>query len=53
MPAGFDAFYREAGERVPAGSPLPEAREPDIEALTRTAAEHGITITGPPPSSSR
>jgi quercetin dioxygenase-like cupin family protein len=49
VPGGRDAFYREVGEAVPAGAPLPPSREPDVEALATTAARHGIRIVGPPP----
>ncbi|MGH3588348.1 MAG: cupin domain-containing protein [Pseudonocardia sp.] len=49
VPGGRDAFYREVGEAVPAGSPLPLRQVPDVEALAATAARHGIRIVGPPP----
>ncbi|MGH9245257.1 MAG: cupin domain-containing protein [Acidimicrobiales bacterium] len=49
IPGGFEAFYRHVGESVTDRTQLPPTREPDVEALTRAAAQHGITITGPPP----
>ncbi|TQM09738.1 quercetin dioxygenase-like cupin family protein [Pseudonocardia kunmingensis] len=49
VPGGRDGFYREVGEAVPAGAPLPRRQEPDVEALAATAARHGIVIVGPPP----
>jgi mannose-6-phosphate isomerase-like protein (cupin superfamily) len=49
-PAGFEAFYRDVGEPVADRTRLPPRVEPDAEALSRAAAQHGIAIVGPPPS---
>jgi quercetin dioxygenase-like cupin family protein len=47
-PAGFEAFVRAFGEPA-ARSELPVLDgPPDVERLTRIAAEHGITFVGPP-----
>ena len=50
MPGGFEQFAAEVGEPAPALTlpPVP-AGPPDLAALTRAAAPHGITILGPPP----
>ncbi len=48
-PAGFESFMRTISE--PATElviPPPSNEPPDIEALTRVAAEYGIEILGPP-----
>jgi quercetin dioxygenase-like cupin family protein len=50
VPGGFEGFYRQAGERVPDRTRLPARSEPDVGALSSTAARHGIRIVGPPPS---
>lgn len=50
VPGGFERFYREVGEGVIDPTHLPPRREPEIESLSNVAAQHGITITGPPPS---
>lgn len=47
-PAGFEDFYRHAGERVPEGEELPTPSEPDAAALATLAAEYGTSIIGPP-----
>jgi quercetin dioxygenase-like cupin family protein len=48
-PAGFESFMRTlsdpAAERV---IPPPANEPPDVEAMTRLAAEYGIEILGPP-----
>jgi mannose-6-phosphate isomerase-like protein (cupin superfamily) len=49
VPGGFEGFYREVGQRVSDRTHLPTRSEPDVEALAETAAQHGITIIGPPP----
>jgi mannose-6-phosphate isomerase-like protein (cupin superfamily) len=49
VPGGFEGFYRQAGESVPDRSQLPARREPDVQALSSTAAQYGIEIVGPPP----
>jgi mannose-6-phosphate isomerase-like protein (cupin superfamily) len=47
-PAGFEAFVRAFGEPT-ARAELPVLEgPPDVERLTRVAAEHGITFVGPP-----
>jgi hypothetical protein len=50
MPGGFEQFAAEVGEPAPALTlpPVP-AGPPDLAALARAAAPHGITILGPPP----
>lgn len=48
-PAGFEGFMRTVGspaERLEI--PPPVSEPPDVEALTRVAAEFGIEIVGPP-----
>ncbi len=48
-PAGFEDFMRALAE--PAAElviPPPAAEPPDVEAMTRLAAEYGIEILGPP-----
>jgi quercetin dioxygenase-like cupin family protein len=48
-PAGFEEFVRALSE--PATElviPPPAAEPPDIEAMTRLAAEYGLEILGPP-----
>jgi mannose-6-phosphate isomerase-like protein (cupin superfamily) len=49
VPGGFEDFYRHAGESVPDRTRLPARSEPDVEALSNTAARYGIRILGPPP----
>jgi quercetin dioxygenase-like cupin family protein len=50
MPGGFEQFAAEVGEPAPALTLPPEpAGPPDLAALARAAAPHGITILGPPP----
>jgi mannose-6-phosphate isomerase-like protein (cupin superfamily) len=49
VPGGFEGFYRRAGESVPDRTRLPARSEPDVEALSNTAARYGIRIVGPPP----
>jgi mannose-6-phosphate isomerase-like protein (cupin superfamily) len=49
VPGGFEGFYRGAGESVPDRTRLPARSEPDVEALSNTAARYGIRIVGPPP----
>jgi quercetin dioxygenase-like cupin family protein len=49
VPGGFEGFYRQAGESVPDRTLLPARGEPDVEALSNTAARYGIRIVGPPP----
>jgi quercetin dioxygenase-like cupin family protein len=48
-PGGFETFYRDVGEPVADRARLPARVEPDAAALSRTAAQHGIAIVGPPP----
>ena len=49
-PAGFEQFAAEVGEPAQARTlPPPPEGPPDLEALARTAARHGITILAPPP----
>jgi quercetin dioxygenase-like cupin family protein len=48
-PGGVEAFYRQVGEPVTDRGRLPSRTEPDVEALSRAAAQHGIAIVGPPP----
>jgi quercetin dioxygenase-like cupin family protein len=48
-PAGFEGFIRTLGK--PATElviPPPATEPPDVEAMTRLAAEYGIEILGPP-----
>ena len=48
-PAGFENFMRALSE--PAAQlviPPPATEPPDVEAMTRLAAEYGIEILGPP-----
>jgi quercetin dioxygenase-like cupin family protein len=48
-PAGFEDFMRKIGE--PATElviPPPATEPPDVEAMTRLAAEYGLEILGPP-----
>lgn len=48
-PAGFEKFMRAVGEPAERLEIPPAATEPpDVAALTATAAEFGIEITGPP-----
>ena len=47
--SGQVRFYRQVGENVIDRTRLPEKKAPDVQALSETAAEHGITIVGPPP----
>ncbi|MGH9182655.1 MAG: quercetin 2,3-dioxygenase [Acidimicrobiales bacterium] len=49
VPGGLESFYRQAGESVADPRRLPPKREPDVEALSSTAARYGIAIIGPPP----
>jgi hypothetical protein len=49
VPGGFEGVYRRAGESVPDRTRLPARSEPDVEALSNTAARYGIRIVGPPP----
>lgn len=49
VPGGFEGFYRQAGESVPDRTRLPERSEPDVEALSSTAARYSVRIVGPPP----
>jgi quercetin dioxygenase-like cupin family protein len=50
VPAGFEQFAAEVGEPAQALTLPPEsAGPPDVAALTRAAARHGITILAPPP----
>jgi quercetin dioxygenase-like cupin family protein len=49
-PGGFERFAAEVGEPAQALTLPPEpAGPPDLDALTQTAARHGITILAPPP----
>jgi hypothetical protein len=48
-PGGLEAFYREVGQPVADRNRLPDRTEPDVDALTPAAAQHGIAIVGPPP----
>jgi quercetin dioxygenase-like cupin family protein len=45
-PAGFEQFFAAVG-RPAATDALPEPSAPDVPALIRTAAEHGVTIFPP------
>ncbi|MCW3039911.1 MAG: cupin protein [Solirubrobacterales bacterium] len=48
-PAGFESFVRTVGEPAQALElPPPASEPPDMEALGRAAAAHGIEILGPP-----
>jgi len=47
-PAGVEAFYRQVGEPVTDRGRLPNRTEPDAEALSGAAGQHGIAIVGPP-----
>lgn len=50
IPAGFEQFAAEAGEPAQALTlPPPPARPPDLAAVARAAARHGITIVAPQP----
>jgi mannose-6-phosphate isomerase-like protein (cupin superfamily) len=49
VPGGFEGFYGRAGEGEPDRTRLPARSEPDVEALSNTAARYGIRIVGPPP----
>jgi quercetin dioxygenase-like cupin family protein len=49
VPGGLEAFYRQVGDSVSDRIKLPPRSEPDVDALTAAAAQHGITIVGPPP----
>jgi hypothetical protein len=49
VPGGFEGFYRQTGESVPDRTQLPARSEPDVQALSSTAAQYGIRIVGPPP----
>jgi mannose-6-phosphate isomerase-like protein (cupin superfamily) len=49
VPGGFEDFYRQVGEQVADRTKLPPRSEPDVEALSETASQHGVTIVGPPP----
>ena len=49
-PAGFEQFAAEAGQPAEALTlPPPPAEPPDLAALAKAAARHGITILAPPP----
>jgi quercetin dioxygenase-like cupin family protein len=49
-PAGFERFAAEVGRPAEALTLPPEpAGPPDLDALARVAARHGITILAPPP----
>ena len=43
------AWRCQAGESVPDRTRLPARSEPDVGALSSTAARYGIRIVGPPP----
>jgi hypothetical protein len=49
VPGGVKGFYREAGESVPDRTQLPGMSQPDVGALSNTAADFGIRIVGPSP----
>jgi quercetin dioxygenase-like cupin family protein len=49
-PGGVEAFYRRVGEPVTDRGRLPGRTEPDVDALSRAAADNGIAIVGPPPA---
>jgi quercetin dioxygenase-like cupin family protein len=48
-PGGIEGFYRDIGESVSDRRDLPARTDPDVERLSRTALQYGITIVGPPP----
>jgi quercetin dioxygenase-like cupin family protein len=49
-PSGFEQFAAEVGQPAQAlALPPGPAEQPDLAALTRAAARHGITILAPPP----
>jgi hypothetical protein len=48
-PAGLEIFYRQVGEPVTDRERLPTRTEPDVEALSCAAPQHGIAIVVPPP----
>jgi quercetin dioxygenase-like cupin family protein len=48
-PGGLENFYRQVGEIVTDRTKLPDRTDPDVQALSGTAAQYGITIVGPPP----
>ena len=50
QPGGFAAFVREMGTPAERHELPVMAGPPDVERLTRVAAEHGITFVGPPGS---
>jgi quercetin dioxygenase-like cupin family protein len=52
-PGGVEDFYRQVGESVVDRTKLPPRAVPDVQALSSTAAKHGITIVGPPPGARR
>ena len=48
-PAGFESFMRSLSEpAVELVIPAPATEPPDVEAMTRLAADYGIEILGPP-----
>jgi quercetin dioxygenase-like cupin family protein len=49
VPGGLEGFYRQAGESPPDRTRLPARSEPDVGALSSTAARYGIRIVGPAP----
>ena len=53
-PSGFEEFVRDVGEpaRTLTLPPVADAR-PDVDEVTRMAAQHGIAIVGPPPVAAR
>lgn len=50
IPAGFEAFFSEAGERATDLHAPPREAPPDVERLTALAARYDVTILGPPPT---
>jgi hypothetical protein len=48
-PAGLEIFYRQVGEPMTDRERLPTRTEPDVEALSCAAPQHGIAIVVPPP----
>ena len=48
-PAGLEGFYRDVGESVTDRTNLPARLDLDIERLSDTASQYGITIVGAPP----